>query len=480
MRHDYEGLKTIIDEMVSFSEANESVKEDAGFNYYLGTGLGTYSDYLVRSGRKEFDEEVIKLRSTSMYYFRKAQELYDPEIHTDPRAKLRVLTNYANELDTIGRVVEALRIYREILGVNDKFSIALGNYGRALSFLANMVNDTGHYNDIHLYAYQAIKEAVNTPDPDMHEQAVKAFNDYLREYEESPGSAFLSEPIIYDEYSLGDSCEEKEYRRWCLERHLFLNPLNETRKYESAFAHDPLIIVTYTELVDQDCANEKSADDPPRWFAMLNQLKEEYVYARYLFFEGSEKQRDIHFADKEVKLSLASYDYSNYSIRIEQIKSAFRILYSMLDQISFFVNDFWMLGLKERQADANHVHKSEKYPRTNKALNSLYWVLREFYEEYGEADEPYEKHLATLRNALEHKFVKVHEYEWDGRLQMEYDRFYHISEADLKRRTLRLLQISRESLMYLVYAVGIDDSMKDKSRKAVNLNVKDFPDEWKL
>ena len=77
MRHDYEGLKTIIDEMVSFSEANESVKEDAGFNYYLGTGLGTYSDYLVRSGRKEFDEEVIKLRSTSMYYFRKAQELYD-------------------------------------------------------------------------------------------------------------------------------------------------------------------------------------------------------------------------------------------------------------------------------------------------------------------------------------------------------------------------------------------------------------------
>ena len=68
-----------------------------------------------------------------------------------------ILTNYANELDTAGRVIEALSIYRRVMLLNDHFSIARGNYGRALQFLANMVNDSGHYKELHCYAYQAVK-----------------------------------------------------------------------------------------------------------------------------------------------------------------------------------------------------------------------------------------------------------------------------------------------------------------------------------
>ena len=479
MNRDYEGLKSLLDEMIDFLGENNTAKEDASFNYYFGTGLGTYADYLVRTGRDYFDEEVVSLRSTSMYHFRRARNLYNPKMHRDPRAKLRLLTNYANEIDTIGRVIEALRIYREILDVNEEFSIALGNYGRAISFLANMVNDTGHYRDLHCYAYQAIKKAINTPDPDMHEQAIKAFEEQINEYEESPSARILAEPIRYDEHLLGDDCEERDYRRWCLEKHLFLNPMNEVREIETAFAHDPLTITSYTEFVGEKELAEKSATNPPRWYAMLNQLKEEYVYARYQFYEGN-KNGDVHFADKEVKLSLASYDYSNYSIRIEQIKSAYRGLYSMLDQISFFINDFWKLGLGEKQADAYHVYNAKNYPRDNIALGSLYWVLREFYETYKGAEQASEKKISILRNALEHKYVKVHGCEWDGKLQIDDDNFYHISEEDLKKYTMRMLQLCRESLIYLVYAIGIDDSKKDKSEKVANLSVSDFPDDWKL
>ena len=53
-------------------------------------------------------------------------------------------------------------------------------------------------------------------------------------------------------------------------------------------------------------------------------------------------------------------------------------------------------------------------------------------------------------------------------------------EEDLKKYTMRLLQLCRESLIYLVYAIGIDDSKKDKSEKVANLSVSDFPDDWKL
>lgn len=476
---EYDKLKLLLDEIVDFASTDEEIKNDAAINYYLGTGLGTYSDYLVRSGKEPADATVIELRQKSMFYLRKGIALFDPAIHDDPKAQLRILTNYANGLDTVGRVIEALRIYRQVLGINKQFSIALGNYGRSLQFLANMVNDGGHFRELHCYAYQAIRKALTIDGPDLHEQAITAFRRTIDEYESSPIKGIVEEPIVNKEYPLGGS-EETLYRRWCLSNHLFLNPLNEVMEIESAFAHDPLTIATYTEDICATDSISRNPAEPPRWFAMLNQLKEEYVYARFLCYEGSEKYSEVHFADKDVGLSLGSYDYVRYSFRIEQLKSSFRILYSMLDQICFFVNDFWNLGIKEREADAYHVFKAANYPLENVALASLYWVLREFYEKYGEAEAPSEKSLAALRNAIEHKFVKVHEYEWKRDLKLESDSFYHVSEEDLIKYTLRLLELSREALMYLVYAIGIEESKKEKHGIAVPMHVTDYPDEWKM
>lgn len=56
---------------------------------------------------------------------------------------LLIYTNYANSLDACGGI-EALRIYREAIELNPLFAMALGNYGRALRFYANTVNDSGH------------------------------------------------------------------------------------------------------------------------------------------------------------------------------------------------------------------------------------------------------------------------------------------------------------------------------------------------
>ena len=39
-------------------------------------------------------------------------------------------------------------------------------------------------------------------------------------------------------------------------------------------------------------------------FSMLNQLKEEYIYARFLLFEATKQAREVHYADKNVKIAL--------------------------------------------------------------------------------------------------------------------------------------------------------------------------------
>ncbi|RHQ89436.1 hypothetical protein DWX80_18510, partial [Ruminococcus sp. AF21-3] len=114
---------------------------------------------------------------------------------------------------------------------------------------------------------------------------------------------------------------------------------------------------------------------------------------------------------KNVKLS-DGMEYLNYSIRVEQLKSSYKILFSIYDKTAFFINDLWKLGFKEKMASADRVFKSKNYPRDNVSLTAMKWVYMEFCEKFGNAEAAYEKELKDLRNALEHKYVKVHEYKW--------------------------------------------------------------------
>ncbi len=315
---DYGGLKTLLVELEKFS-AEHDTPEYAPIFYYLGTGNGILSDYYrrIEGATGSQKPEIINYQRLSLYYFRKALD-FSEQYGYNQALLFCIYTNYANQLDSCGRVIEALRIYRKAIVLNSTFSMAMGNYGRALKFYANMVNDSGHYNDLHCFAYQAMKKAIEIRDPNLHEEAIAYFEKILSEYEELSPKEYLNRPITFKDYDLGE-IEEKEYREWCLRKHLFLNPMNDLLNRENAFAHDPLTITTYTEHVDYNGTEARSNGNPPKWFSMLNQLKEEYIYARFLCYEGSEKAGELHYADKEVKLSLSSFEYVNYSIRTIEI-----------------------------------------------------------------------------------------------------------------------------------------------------------------
>ena len=475
--NDYDGLKVYLEQFADITFPDDE-PESSYMLYYLGTGYGTLATYYQKDDSTSKDATEYRKRSFS--YLRKAIDLF--ETHGNNLILLlRAYTNYANELDSCGRVIEAIRIYRKALALAPKFSMARGNYGRSLQFYANKVNDSGHYKELHHFAYQAMIKALENPDDSLYKEAQLYFHKKIKEYEAIQDKSILSKPIIFKKYALG-KYDERNYRLWCLEHHLFLNPLNDLIELEFAFAHDPLTITTYTENSAID--GETSVEDcnPPKWFAMLNQLKEEYISARYLCYEGSQKQCLPHYADKDVKLTLSSYDYVNYSIRLEQLKSSYRNLFSIFDQVAFMINEFWQLGLSEREADAHHVFiKCDKYPNENVALKALYWSYLDFCEKFGISNNAAEKDLKILRNAFEHKFVKVHEHPCTNKMEIAADRFYHISEEDLVQYTLRLLELSREFIMELVYAIGIEESKKthDKSN-VVKLDIADYEDNWKI
>lgn len=474
---DYDTLTSyVLQQEEKYADYNDL--EYAPIFFYIGTGNSTLSYYYHRSTSSDEQGLSVVYRKKALFYFRKAISLLESS-GDSPVLLLPLYTNYANDLDSCGRVIEALRIYRKALSITDSFGMATANYGRALSFYADIVNDSGHHRDLHCHAYQAIKKALEIKDTNMHAEAIAGFEKQIEDYEKRFNKKILSSPIIYPEYDLGEP-DEKDYRNWCLHNHLFLNPLNDLIRPKAAFAHDPLTITQYTEYVHRDEVGKKSNGNPPKWFAMLNQLKEEFIYARFLCYEGTEKMAETHYADKDVLLSLASYDYVNYSIRLEQLKSAFRISYSLFDQIAFMINEFWSLGLGERQADAYHVFDCKHYPMDNIALTALFWAFNEFKEEYIEGAGASEKELKTLRHALEHKFVQVHEYTQPHELHIMDDRFYHISESNLKEHTLRILTLAREWIMELVYAIAIEESKNQDKENAVHLHITDYDDQWKV
>lgn len=421
---------------------------------------------------------ITSYQKQSLFYMRKALAIYKETNCNNKTLLLSIYANYANELLSCYRVIEALRIYRKAISINNEFSMCIGNYGRALNFYANTLNDPNQYNILHCYAYLSIKKAVTISDDNLHEEAKKYFMKVVAKYDSLNIKDLLSSSIAFDKYDLGE-IEECDYRKWCLRNHLFLNPLNDLIEQETAFAHDPLTITQFTEYIVKSEVTSKSSGSPPKWYSMLNQLKEEYIYSRFLCYEGSEKSRQLHYADRGVLLSNADYNMVNYSIRLEQLKSAFKNLYSIFDQIGFFINEFWELGFSEREASAAKVFECSHYPTDNVALTALYWSNCEFSEKFGNADKASERDLKILRNALEHKFVKVHEYDYNGNLQIEDDGFYHIGEEQLKALVLRLLELSREWIIELVYAIGIEESKKEKRGDAVYLNVYDFDDQWK-
>ena len=270
---------------------------------------------------------------------------------------------------------------------------------------------------------------------------------------------------------------ERAYRRWCLEHILFLNPLNDV-EMASVAAHDIMSLPDFTTEINK----------PPIVTGMFNALKQEFVSARWMLWEGM-KFAGPHFSDREVLL-YNTLDYPSYGLSVEKVKMAFRMAYSILDKIAYFLNHYLALGIPEkrinfrtiwREKDNGPVRdrfvKSENWP-----IRGLFWLSKDLFEEdMRDSTEPEAHALAELRHHLEHKYVKVHETRL-GPSDPFCDTLAHsIGRSDLEQRTLRLMQLARSALIYLSLGMHREERERAKSERglAATISLDPLPDEWK-
>ncbi len=291
-------------------------------------------------------------------------------------------------------------------------------------------------------------------------------------------------------FSLGKSKKEIAYRKWCLNNKLFINPLNDLGPYPIA-ATDVLHTPSITVKIDEG----------PYYEGYFNQLKQEFVSARYLYYEGINSYRP-HFSDKDVFL-YNTLDYPAYSLALEKIKIAFRINYSIFDKIAYFLNDYLNLSIPERKVNFKTLWynsrqedkglRQEFKQSKNWPLRGLFWLSKDLYDKkrpgFREAIEPDAQEISEIRNHIEHKYFKLHSELMFVPAELAplgladplaYSMFY----LDFEEKTLRLMKIVRASIIYLSTAIYLEEKRREnegpKEKKWIMPSLDLFEDDWKI
>jgi hypothetical protein len=409
----------------------------------------------------------------------------------DGLRQCQILTNLGNQLNTVGRFVEALESWARALAIYPNFAMALGNRGNGLAHYTRALYDGGHRALFLRFAY-ADFAATLAPDAlydsPQNDEVRSSFEAMGKSIEALMGAQRLSEALDLDSYELGASKEEQDYRRWCLGRGLFLNPLNDLGKHAIA-AQDVLTLPDFVTPIDE----------PPALIGLFNQMKQEFVSARWLYYEGTHSD-DVHHSDRGVLL-YNTLDYPIYSLAIEKVKAAFRSAYSLFDKIGLFLDCYMKLGIKPEQITFRKIWqgkeiagkrtvRSEFERSKNWPLRGLFWLSKDLFEmDFRDVMEPDARALHEMRNRLEHRYLKVHDLLFESLRERDLasgpwnDRLaFSVQRRDFEAKALRLLKLARAALIYVSLGMHAEEKRRraqegDKTIMPMHLDTWD--DDWK-
>jgi hypothetical protein len=389
----------------------------------------------------------------------------------DKVRRCQILTNHANLLNTVGRVIDAIAVWDAALKIIPGFTMARGNRGYGLRSYASMVGDNRERAILALHAFDGLRSTV--AEDAFHEsvdpQAALAF--FANQATELAGALDIDAVRTMQDLHRGDegrSKIERAYRRWCLEHRLFLCPLNDLGPHLAA-AVDDLMLPPLAEGLN----DRPSGHLPPPIVGFFSQIKQEYASARYMLFEGMSSTQ-IHFSDRGVALT-DTLDYPLYSLASERVRTAFRIAYSLLDKIAFLINRYWSLDKVPDRISFKNVWmvegKSSLLPqferRDNLPLRGLFWLSKELFDSQLKRTTAADaRDLHGIRNALEHTYLRVIEgwakpFMINGANNSDFG--IAIGSDELEAKAIRVMQMARSALFYVSFAIGIEELKKQRA-----------------
>lgn len=493
-----EELNTIIAIHSTYAETLEDSIEKVYSYYLLGNAWNGIRTIEHNNNSDKIwsieQEEVFK----EIYYFRKAKSQKSFE-DSNLEIKIAINVNLANAFSHYGRTINAIKYFNQAIGFkifnkmvefHPNFILAKLNRVKALEYYAKLDYDPNHQFIFTKFIYKLLKETKDLlviclqqcrGDVDYYTNIKISVQRKIDDYEKQWSIKDLENLDLFQNYKPKYSINEKKYRDWCLQNRLFLNPLNDLGNYQIA-SHDPLNLPNLTTEIN---------DGFPRFITYFNQIKQEHITYRHLLFEGLSKKTQ-KFYDKDTSIT-DDYDYNLYSLDIEKIKLAYRGFYSIFDKIAYFMNEYFKIGFSETNIDFRKIwYDYDKKDKTvkiksifnqseNLALRGLYLISKDlFYSDESSKEfltvlEPEAEKLSEIRNHLEHKFISIKAldiayFETVG----DRERNFYITEDDLEAKTLHLGQLVREAMIYLSFAVHIEESRKSDDGMYMSIELTNY------
>lgn len=383
----------------------------------------------------------------------------------DVYQRCQVLTNLASALSNVGRIIEAIAYWDQALDLDPTFSMATAAKGDDMRYYIPYLYDDGHQQVYAKLSYDNLQRGLGMGlgSPSIENRVRNA----LATLSAAVPEGFFDEPLHFSDFPLGETEEEAAHRTWCLHHRLFLHPVSDVASV-SAVARDFLNLPSLSgPIEDTELARA--------WLAIFNAMKQEYIAARLFIYEA-QLNVGSHFANRDIHLVDAVVG-TRYGIALERLKAGFRLAYSVLDKVGFFINSYFRLGVEPKDlsfrtiwyADAKkRVVRPEFSASRNLTLRGLFWLSKDLdsrgQPELQESLDPDAHGLADLRNALEHRLVHVHSAGVARPEKAAPEGSVDISDDELRAKAMKMLRKARASLTYLSLAVRVDQGRRDDDR----------------
>lgn len=428
------------------------------FHYYISNAWATKRRFKSKTfeGAWEFNMEE---QAYEIYHLRKAITI-SAFNKLPANRKTQIYVNLANAFNVVGRFVEAHEYWDKALLIDPTHSMALSNKGKGYFYYGKYLFDEVHIKIFMIFAVKELKKSLKNPE-EFYPPVLKEATEFANWFDTFIDKSTQENPPDLNEYSLGEDLALKKYREWSLNFQLYINPLNDLGPFTVA-CHDCLNMPTLFFLADQ----------PPTYITLYNQMKQEYGTARFLFYE-SQNVTEPHYSDTDIVIT-DSQEGALYSYNLEKLKTSFRMCYSILDKISFLLEDYFELGIPKTKINFRTIWTNESKAlrpqfvmSNNWALRGLYWLSKDLYypsQNHEIVIEPEAREIAAIRNHIEHKSFKI--IADDKILKTAYNKkkdiAYTISKSEFEQKALKLLKLVRAAMIYLPLAINDEEKKSNK------------------
>ncbi|MFH1908393.1 MAG: LA2681 family HEPN domain-containing protein [Chloroflexota bacterium] len=448
----------IFEDMLLVDETTNGITK-CSILYNAANGYSSLYSLKRRKGKDVTPPNDSDLRSAKNLYRQAIENLR----HSEPSFASQVLINYGNCLSQFGRFIDAIEYYERAIQVDPTNGMAAGNLGIELEHASRI---TGRYRHEYIaLAHDFLKQALS---PKMHlrfgsPQAVKDFQSRLKGLEHFINAN--KKPILLPKPAEAHHKNKNQiaYIQFCINNGLFLNAWAGNKEISPGITDDISFGGITTPIGDNHLV--------PELLRILNEIKESYTTARYLYFL-SQSKTEILDNVSQTAIYFDNFDYSINGVYTGLCKTAYSRAFDVLDKVARIVNTYFGIGKREstfwnifaEKQSQGETHEIRFIARKTicDTQNPSMYALADLCIDYFEDAKVDFKTIDARRNRITHDYLNVKLY-----VAKDDNTESVIGLNELRRQTKDVLRLAKYAVLYAVSSINIAEMRKKTSDERV-------------